>query len=211
MVVSLVKEDAAETAESRPEEKSLLRAREERMKENALKVKQGVNFLKMESEGKPATNSIFANLKKVTSDDLRGLLRGDRLSDNQINLYFKILEKMNLILHGAKTSQSPNELSSFLSKSHVGRVCLNHTKFSKALKSPGRKNQKNLDQSSFGSTVEETIGQFNSFDTILIPFLPDRPKEQAVLVTLQPKGWMADLYIRESPSDEKDDGEEICK
>jgi hypothetical protein len=101
MVCSLVREEAAELAAgNRPEDtKILLRAREERIRSNAAKVKSGVNFLKMESEGKPGTKSIYANLKKVTPDDLRGLIRGDRLKDNLINLYFKILEKMNLILH----------------------------------------------------------------------------------------------------------------
>jgi hypothetical protein len=42
--------------------------------------------------------------------------------------------------------------------------------------------------------------------------LPEKQNGQAVLVTLQPKGWVADLYIREGENEtETDEGGEIRK
>jgi hypothetical protein len=69
---------------------------------SAVKVKKGVNLMKIEGESKLTTRSIYANLKKVSPNDLRGIILGERLKDNLINLYFKILEKINLILQAAK-------------------------------------------------------------------------------------------------------------
>jgi len=37
----------------------------------------------------------------VTNDDLVDLMQGKLISENFLNLYFKILEKMNLVLSGA--------------------------------------------------------------------------------------------------------------
>jgi len=69
---------------------------------NANRIEKGLNFMKIEGEVKLATSSIYANLKKLFPEDLRGIIRGDRMKDNVINLYFKILEKINLILQAAK-------------------------------------------------------------------------------------------------------------
>ncbi len=80
----------------------MLRSKEDRLTSNAHRIKKGIYFMKIEGECKLATRSIYANLKKVTPDDLRGIIRGERLKDNLINLYFKILEKINLILQAAK-------------------------------------------------------------------------------------------------------------
>jgi len=42
--------------------------------------------------------------------------------------------------------------------------------------------------------------------------LSEKQNEKSVLVTLQPKGWVADLYMREGENEtETDEGSEIRK
>ena len=107
MICNLLREDNSELnlETSSEESKKLLRVKEDRLFSNAVKVKKGVNLMKIEGESKLTTRSIYANLKKVSPNDLRGIILGERLKDNLINLYFKILEKINLILQAAKYSQ----------------------------------------------------------------------------------------------------------
>jgi hypothetical protein len=52
----------------------------------------------MKKEPRPFLREIFAYLRRITGDDLLALKRGEKVSENLINLYFRILEKINCVI-----------------------------------------------------------------------------------------------------------------
>lgn len=52
----------------------------------------------MKKEPKPFLREIYAYFKRITGDDILALKRGELVSENLINLYFRILEKVNKVL-----------------------------------------------------------------------------------------------------------------
>ena len=69
-----------------------------RFKKNVERVKKGFNHKIKHATPKSALRDIFAYLKRIDGDDLLRLLKGEKVSENLINLYFRILEKINSVI-----------------------------------------------------------------------------------------------------------------
>ena len=72
--------------------------RKKRFKKNADRLKSGFALRLMKKEPRPFLREIFAYLRRITGDDLLALKRGEKVSENLINLYFRILEKINCVI-----------------------------------------------------------------------------------------------------------------
>jgi hypothetical protein len=134
--------------------------------------------------------------QKIKAEDLVKLSKGEEVSENLINLYFKIMEKINFVLL---------QVQSFMKTETPGgdapttdKVLYCNSNFIRKLRDCQKKSLDNtLNDTKVQNDYNEMIQDLIDNDTILIPFFPDKQtgeRHPTVLVTLSPSKWRADLF-----------------
>ena len=155
----------------------------------------------------------------ISSDDLISLNDGEANEERLINVYFKILEKINFFLLKASDyikSQSNNSASAAQSLApqvallkKVSKVLYCNTNFIRDLRlcSPENYEQLRLETPKTNAQrakYEKILNDINDHDLVLIPFYPEQSnadeseagQHTPMLVELKPKIHQATLYMR---------------
>jgi hypothetical protein len=140
-------------------------------------------------------------------EDLIQLKSGGVISENIVNLYFKILEQVNQLLiqiqNLIKTETPTARLSTTMNDCGVENVYYAHSNWVRRMRTQMNQSY-NLDSSRVVEDFDFSIKSLKNFDAILIPIFPEKlsrddwtSKKPVALLALQPnKGWMADIFMR---------------
>jgi len=83
-----------------------LEERKMRFRRNVDRVRKGFSQKVKLNTPKNALREIFAYFKRIDGSDLLRLINGEKISENLINLYFRILEKINQVLVQSRSHQN---------------------------------------------------------------------------------------------------------
>ena len=126
------------------------------------------------------------------------------MNENLINLYFKILEKINFVLLQVQSFLKTNETPGRPSETAIpttDKVMYCSSNFIQKFRKSQLKSLDNtMNETKVQNEFTEMIQDLIDHDTILIPFYPDKNAEEkhpVVLVTLTPSKRRADLFQSE--------------
>ena len=181
-----------------------IKQRSRRFEDNRKRLNKGFKFSFPDESKQPRQlKDIFNYYKKaIKPEDLVKLSKGEEVTENLINLYFKVLEKINFVLiqvqNFLKNDTTPGRPSETAIPT-TEKVLYCNSNFIKKLREA---HKKSLDNTM--SKLNEQDTEFSSMiqwivdhDNIIIPFFSDKQlgeRQGPVLVTLQPSSWRADLF-----------------
>lgn len=141
--------------------------------------------------------------QKIKPQDLIKLSKSEMVGENLINLYFKILEKINFVLLQVTNflkTETPGGPEEDMIKADKVMYCSSN--FIRKLRDckigslDATLNETNMQ----GGEYNEMIKDIANHDTILIPFFPDQASDNpqpTMLVSLSPANWRTDLFEKD--------------
>ena len=144
----------------------------------------------------------------ISGGDLVALQEGETCEENLINVYFKILEKVNLVLLRAneyiKQQQANGTMQEQMPQLDTQKVLFCNTNFIRELKNCQPDdyellmNGPDIDQK---RKYEKILKDIHANEVVLIPFYPEASdqsefEQTPMLVELRPKTHTATLYMK---------------
>lgn len=152
---------------------------------------------------------VFQFLQKaVTAGDLVALQEGETSEESLVNVYFKILEKINLVLLRAndflKMQLTSGTVQSPITAMAAQKVLFCNTNFIRDVKNCAPQDYdllKNGPETDQKRKYEKIIKDITDNDVVLIPFYPEATQQSEfeqtpMLVELRPKTYTATLYMK---------------